>query len=115
MRWAVVNVNDLSVFKGELSEDVIVFLDEMEEAASQGGWSDEELVRRTANQLEGEAEAIHRWVRTGLKAGVSLKWTALRERLVQAYGREKLDCYYTYDQLARIRQAKSESVAIYQS
>ena len=55
----VVNVNDLSMFKGESSEDVITFLDEMEEAASQGGWSDEELVWRTANQLEGEAEAIH--------------------------------------------------------
>jgi hypothetical protein len=57
LRWAVVNVHDLS-FKGELNEDVIVFPYEMEEAASQGGWSDDELVRRTANQLEGEAEAI---------------------------------------------------------
>ena len=57
-RWAVVNVHDLSTFKGELSEDVITFLNEMEEAANQGGWSNKELVWRTANQLKGEAEAI---------------------------------------------------------
>ena len=77
MRWAVVNINNLSTFKGKSSEDVITFLNEMEEAANQGGWSNKELVQRTANQLEGEAEAIRQWVRTGLKAGVSLKWTAL--------------------------------------
>ena len=46
-RWAVVNINNLSTFKGELNEDVIAFLDEMEEASNQGGWSDDELVRRS--------------------------------------------------------------------
>src|SRR5690606_24227736 len=102
----------LSTFKGESSEDIITFLNEMEEAASQGGWSDNKLVRRTSNQLEGEAEAIRCWVHTGLKARVSLKWTALQEQLVQAYSCKKLDCYYTYNQLAQIQQAKSESVVI---
>lgn len=101
-RWAVVNINNLSMFKA------ITFLNKMEEATSQGGWPNNKLVRRTANQLEGEAEAICRWVRTGLKARVSLKWTALQEWLVQAYGHKKLDCYYTYNQLTQIQQVKSE-------
>ena len=113
-RWAVVNVNNLSMFKGESSKDVIVFLDKMEEAANQGGWSNKEFVWRTANQLEGEAEAIHQWVCTGLKAGVSLKWTVLQEQLVQVYSHKKLDCYYTYNQLAQIQQVKLELVVIYQ-
>jgi len=76
-RWVVVGLHDLPKYRGGVSEDVIVFLDEMEEVASQGGWSDNELVWRTANQLEGEAEALRQWVCMGLWAGIPLWWTML--------------------------------------
>jgi hypothetical protein len=86
----------------------------MEEAASQG-WSNDELVRQAANQLEGEAEAMHKWACTGLRAGVPLTWATLQQQLTHVYSHKKLDYYYTYKQLAKVQQEKLESVTIYQS
>jgi len=62
----VLPVKELSHFEGAKREDVITFIQRVDEIAQGACWTDKEWVLTVANLLGGNAAPLARWIWTGL-------------------------------------------------
>jgi len=105
----VLPVKELPHFEGTKREDVITFIQRVDEIAQGAGWTDKEWVLTMVDLLGGRVALLARWIRTGLSVGQPINREVVVHHLLEAYG-DGQTLYTAYKRLEQFRQQGNEKV-----
>jgi len=80
----VLPVKELPHFEGTKREDVITFIQHVDEIAQGACWRDKEWVLTMADLLGGHAATLARWIWTGLSVGQPIDQELVVHHLLEA-------------------------------
>jgi len=96
-------------FEGTKKDDVVTFIQQVDEIATSACWSDREWVLSMADLVGGRVAPLGRWIWTGLSVGQPTTHEQVVQDIMEAYG-DGQTCYAVYKKLEQCKQEPKEQV-----